>query len=86
MTTRFGYAQRRDAARHLPPGFAGRVIADARTRAHASGERRVMAITGAACIALVIAGHLAITAAASHANLAQWSKTASQIVALEETP
>ncbi|HVA77661.1 MAG TPA: hypothetical protein VNF27_07180 [Candidatus Binataceae bacterium] len=86
MTTRFGYSQRREAGRRLPPGFSGRVVADARAAARGAGERRLMAITGAACIALVIAGHWAITAATSRANLEQWSSTANQIVALEETP
>ena len=86
MTTRFGYSQRREAARLITPGFGASVIAAARTRARAAGERRLMAITGAACIALVISAHWAINAADSRANLAQWSSTASQIVALEETP
>jgi hypothetical protein len=86
MTTRFGYSQRREAGRRLQPGFPGRVVADARAAARGAGQRRLMAITGAACIALVIAGHWAITAAASRANLAQWSSTANQIGALEETP
>jgi succinate dehydrogenase hydrophobic anchor subunit len=62
------------------------VVADARALARGSTERRLMTITGAACIALVIAGHLAITAVTSSANLAQWSSTTNQIVALEETP
>ena len=86
MTSRFGYSQRREAARHLPPGLAASAVADARIRIRAAGEHRLMAITGAACIALVIACHWAITAADSRANLAQWSSTANQIVALEESP
>ncbi|HUY29081.1 MAG TPA: hypothetical protein VMV27_16845 [Candidatus Binataceae bacterium] len=86
MTTRFGYSQRREAARRLPAGFPASVISDARSVVRGVSERRLMAITGAACIALVISAHWAINAADSRANLAQWSSTASQIVALEETP
>lgn len=86
MTTRFGYSQRREAGRRLPSGFSARVVADGRALARGTGERRLMAITGAACIALVIAGHWAMTAATTRANLAQWSSTTNQIVALEETP
>lgn len=86
MTTKFGYAQRQAAARRLAPGLASRSIATAREVARRGRERRLAAITGAICIVIVVAVHMAVTAATSRDNLRQWTATTSEIVALEETP
>ncbi len=84
MVTELGRAQRREAGRRLPPEFSRLVIADARALRRGRRERRLMAITGAVCIALAVATHWVMTTATTRENLQQWSATSSEIVAMEE--
>lgn len=73
------------AGSHLTPGFATSVMRDAQARRRRSQRNRLAAMTGALCVALVIAVHWMMTAQTNRKNLEMWSKAARQITVLEET-
>jgi len=84
--TRYLEAARAHAQGHLRPDFAASVIRGAAERRRNSRNSRLTIVTAAACLAAVVAAHLAIRAETSSVNLATWSQTQQQVLALEENP
>ena len=81
----FFYKLQLEASRHLPPHFARQVIHKARHDCRRVRERRVVAITGAICLALAVSLHWFIKTAADRDNLAQWDSTSAQIWSIESS-
>ncbi|GEM_PF-3389786 len=77
-------ALRKQAAAHLPPDFARRVMRESdRLRRRRAAQTRIIAMTGILCAVLAIAIHAAGVAALDRQNLEMWAKTAAQARALE---
>jgi hypothetical protein len=68
----------------LPDGFAARVIERAREHQRRTrARRRVLALTGAACVAMAVAVHSYRTSEQERENLVRWRQTLAQIDAIE---
>jgi len=83
---RYLEAARTRAQGHLPADFAANVIRGAAQRRRNSRNSRLTIVTAAACLAAVVAAHLAIRAETNSVNLATWNQTQQQVVAMEENP